>query len=75
MATLRYELTDTFNGEANYSWVKRGVISEPKKTDRGNIRYIKSLLGITARHKTENFGDTLRLTFPGDCIVLFIFWE
>ncbi len=29
MHTFRYEYTDTFGGEANYSWVRRGVVSVP----------------------------------------------
>jgi len=30
-----YEYTDTFNGEANYSWVKRGTVSVPELTHYG----------------------------------------
>jgi len=29
MHTYTYEYTDTYGGEANYCWVKRGVISVP----------------------------------------------
>ena len=30
MQTYSYEFTDTFGGEANYSWVKRGTVSVPE---------------------------------------------
>lgn len=30
-----YEYTDTFAGEANYSWVKRGSVSVPELTHYG----------------------------------------
>lgn len=29
MQTYEYEYTDTFGGEANYCWVKRGKVSVP----------------------------------------------
>ena len=30
-----YEYTDTFGGDANYSWVKRGTVSVPELTHYG----------------------------------------
>ena len=30
-----YEYTDTFSGEANYSWVKRGSVTMPELTHYG----------------------------------------
>ena len=30
-----YEYTDTFGGEANYCWVKRGTVSVPELTHYG----------------------------------------
>ena len=32
-----YEYTDTFSGEANYSWVKRGTVSVPELTHFGYV--------------------------------------
>ncbi len=75
---LHYEITDLFCGEANYSWVKRGVISEPKKTMRGNITYVKGLLDLAGiRHTTEDYGDMVRIDFTkgGLLNVLFLTWE
>ena len=30
-----YEYTDTFSGEANYSWVRRGTVTMPELTHYG----------------------------------------
>ena len=32
MLNFEYEYTDTFSGEANYCWVKRGKVSVPELT-------------------------------------------
>jgi hypothetical protein len=78
MTTLHYELTDLFGGEANYAWVKRGVISKPKQTLRGNITHVKRLLALSGvRHTTTDYGDTVRIDFTrgGYLAVLFLSWE
>ena len=33
--TYAIEVTDTFGGEANYAWVKRGTVSVPELTHYG----------------------------------------
>ena len=35
MPTYKYEYTDTFCGEANYCWVKRGTVSVPELVHYG----------------------------------------
>ena len=35
MYKFKYEYTDTFEGEANYSWVKRGTVYAPELTHYG----------------------------------------
>ena len=35
MLTFEYEYTDTFGGESNYAWVKRGKVSVPELTHYG----------------------------------------
>ena len=35
MHNFTYEYTDTFGGEANYCWVKRGKVSAPELTHYG----------------------------------------
>ena len=75
---LHYELTDLYGGEANYCWVKRGVVSKPKNTDRGNITHVKRLLGLSGvRHRKDDHGDMIRLDFtPGGLLnVLFLTWK
>ena len=45
MNTYTYEYTDTFGGEANYCWVKRGTVTMPCLTHYGydgGTNYCKS---------------------------------
>jgi len=35
MHTYQIEITDTFGGEANYSWVKRSTVTMPELTHYG----------------------------------------
>lgn len=65
-----FELTDTFNGEANYAWVKRGTVKA--STPSGAIRAAKRALGITSRHSAQIYSDLISLRFGSACIVLFI---
>ena len=42
---VTFEHTDTFGGEANYSWVKRGTLDIPEGTsDRGIVTKVKKEL-------------------------------
>ena len=72
-----YEYTDTFGGESNYSWVRRGELDVPEKTsDLAVVRRVKKELGLTgsrfARLEKYN-GDTIALWHPDHaCTVLFI---
>ena len=70
MQTFDIELTDTFAGEANYSWVKRAQIKA--KNFRGAIIKAKREFGITLRHVKEDTRETVQLWFPRDNMVLFI---
>ena len=48
MATFNCEITDTFAGEANYSWVRRETINVPDNaSDLTVVRRAKSALGLT----------------------------
>ncbi len=42
MHKFKYEYTDTFGGDANYSWVKRGTVYSPELT---HYRYTGSTDG------------------------------
>lgn len=72
---MRYEYTDTFGGESNYSWVKRGTI----ETDdfKKALRLAKKELGLTGMRGriTMNCGDMIAWVPYGHCTILFISWE
>ena len=67
------ELTDTFGGEANYSWVKREKITTKLgASQRQIIKQTKAKLGMTGvRGKTEQMGDGFKFTPYGCCEVVF----
>jgi len=73
---IHYEVTDTFGGEANYSWVKRGEV-ECKEgenySDLAAVRRVKKAIGWqNVRCKVSNFGDMIQLNPIGACQVCFI---
>ena len=73
---IQYEMTDTFAGEANYSWVKHGTIEcKPGEeySDLAAIRRVKKALDMQGiRCKVTNYGDTIELRPVGMSIVIFI---
>jgi len=75
MAQFVCELTDTFAGEANYSWVKRETITIPdRSSDRKIVMGAKSALGLTGqRCRKVDHGDTIELRPYGQCTVAFIY--
>ena len=71
---IRYEHTDTFGGQANYSWAKRGTIKLPKNvSDLKIVRDVKKALGLTGIpcHR-ENWSGTIVLRPKGICQIVFI---
>ena len=62
---LQFELTDTFNGEANYSWVRRGAKTLPgydALTERGIVKAAKAWAGWTGIYvNKEHHEDTIVL--------------
>lgn len=72
--TVQFEYTDTFGGEANYSWVRRHEATFPADiSDRALVRRAKAWAGLTnCRCRTENLGDLIALYPQGSCTVLFI---
>jgi hypothetical protein len=74
---IKIEVTDTFGGESNYSWVRRYEINVTNKplTDRQIIREAKSLAGWTGlKCKKVSYGDMIDLRPVGICQVMFITW-
>ena len=72
---IQYEMTDTFGGESNYSWVKRGEIEMKDKqfSNLAAVRKVKKELGYNGvRCKTVDYGDMIELRPVGQCIVIFI---
>lgn len=66
-----FEYTDTFGGQANYCWVKRGTVKA--QTELSAVRRVKSELGLTGVScKRSDYGDTLELVPRGSTTVVFI---
>ena len=70
------EITDTFGGEANYSWVKRFTLDDlglkfHEVTDRKILRRLRSL-GHIGKVKNAGLG---RYNLVGCCACLFIMEE
>lgn len=62
---IQYEVTDTFGGEANYSWVKRGTVRCKEGEDYSDlaaVRRVKKAIGWNGvRCEVERFGDLITL--------------
>jgi hypothetical protein len=72
--TFDVELTDTFGGEANYSWVTRAAIDAPATiSDRALMRRAKIAAGLQGvRGEWASYGDTLEFKPYHRNIVLFV---
>ena len=68
------EITDTFAGEANYSWVRRETITVPDSaSDRTIVRRAKAALGLTGyRCRTISMDEGWELRPMGLLQVMFI---
>jgi hypothetical protein len=67
------EMTDTFGGEANYSWVKRAWFEAPDNaSSRSLVMRAKKQHGITGRHETDDFGDEVVIRPRGQHVVIFV---
>jgi len=68
------ELTDTFGGEANYSWVRRAELELPEAaTDRQIVTAAKAALGLTGtRCRRFDHGEGFELRPCGSCTVAFV---
>jgi hypothetical protein len=71
---MKVECTDTFNGEANYSWVHRNERAfNDTESDYALVRRAKKLMGYNGvRCRKEQLGETLALYPQGQCVVIFI---
>jgi hypothetical protein len=67
------ELTDTYSGEANYSWVRRATITVATDTRRAIMRAAKKRMQMSgSRGVTREIDDLLEFRPFGECIVLFV---
>lgn len=75
--TVSWEYTDTFGGEANYSWVRRGSVTLPaNSSDRQIIHAVKADAGLTGlRMQRQDYGDMWEYRPYGICTVLFVTFE
>jgi len=72
--TVQFEYTDTFGGDANYSWVRRTELQLPANiSDRALVRRAKAWAGLTGcRCTVSNYGDMMDIRPQGSCTVLFV---
>ena len=70
---IQIELTDTFGGEANYSWVRRYSLDAPDDiSQRALVRRIKNVVGLTGvRCATDDHGGMITIRPMVACVVLF----
>ena len=68
------EYTDTFSGEANYSWCKRQTVEMPENaTNRMILRRAKKEMQLSGMQGvTSNSGDMISFKPYGSCTILFI---
>lgn len=73
---IQYEVTDTFGGEANYSWVRRGTIECGEGEDYSDlaaVRRVKKAIGWNGGLcNVERDGDSITLRPIGINQVCFI---
>ena len=73
---VNLEITDTFSGEANYSWVNRKTYEFDKETAPSKlaiVRLVKKFAGLTGvRCEVENYGDQIVIRPVNQCIVCFV---
>ena len=63
------EMTDTFGGEPNYSWVNRFIVTA--SSFRGAMRVVTRETGYYA-HKVMDCGDFAQYDVRGACITYFV---
>ena len=71
MNIYQVEITDTFSGESNYSWVRRHEFTA--KSDLAAVRKAKNFAGWGCIHcEREDYGDQIVLRPRGICQIMFI---
>lgn len=68
------EVTDTFGGEANYSWCRRYTIEHTEGKSRlAIVRAVKKMVGWNGlRCAVTDYGDGLEIRPQGMCQICFV---
>jgi len=67
------QYTDTFGGEANYSWVRRAVVRCDSESQAAIMRVAKAAVGLTGtRGVTLDAGDCIEFRPYRSCTVMFV---
>lgn len=71
---VQIEITDTYGGDANYSWVRRSKIEGMEgKSDLAIVKAVKKQIGWSGiRCRVERYGDLIRLSPFRDAVTCFI---
>lgn len=74
---IKIELTDTFAGESNYSWVRRYRLEhKPGESSRALMRRVKKTLGWSGiRCTVANYGDLIDIRPKNAALVAFVTLE
>lgn len=71
---FQIEYTDTFGGEANYSWVRRETLEVADNISTRELkRLAKGAIGLSGtRGLWSDYGDTMEFKPRGMCAVMFV---
>jgi hypothetical protein len=70
---LSVEYTDTFAGQANYSWVKRLHVKAASDNRHAIVRAAKAAIGLTGvRCEVFDYGDMIEIRPRNMCAVALI---
>lgn len=74
---VKVEVTDTFGGESNYSWVRRTELTlKDGASDRAIVRAAKAWAEWSGvRCNVTKYGDMIEIRPRGVCQVMFITFE
>jgi hypothetical protein len=73
METYKYEYTDTYDGAANYNWVKAGLVIA--KDMKQATRKVNKILGITGIKPRSMCCNSMCRSAYYNVTVLFIAWS
>jgi hypothetical protein len=72
--TYNLEMTDTFGGEANYSWLRHGQLDAPSGASRRTlVRRAKAWGGLTGVScEVSVCGDMIMIKPRWQCVIMFV---